>query len=566
MAKGRKFIHQLYISVNGVLLARAVMDELFRVEVDTDLHLPGMAALQLHDRTVDLTSTGPFSLGAELKILVGEGDRLQHTPIFIGQITSIEPDFGEGIIVILTVRAYDFSHRLHRGTHIKAYVQMSDSDIASAIAGDVGLKADVDSSGPTYPHVYQDGQTHMEFLRSRARRIGYDCYVLEKTLHFKKASGRKGKTLKLDYGSQLRSFRPVFTLNEQVSEVQVKGWNPSTKREVIGRATSSSAAPKREENTTGAQLAQAFGQASELAVRAAVDTQAEADVVAQALLDEHAGASVEAEGMCYGIPDLRAGCTVELSSLGKRFNGRYQVTSATHIWDIERDYVTVFHVSGRRDGTLRGLLVDEPAGPRPWLAMTGIVTNNNDPDALGRVKVKFPWLTVDIESAWARVVAVGAGSKRGLCVLPEVNDEVLVIFEQGDIDRPLVIGGLWNGLDAPPKPSNQVVVSGKVVQRLFVTRTGHQLVFSDENPATIRLQSVGGQVVLIDDDAKKIEIRTAGGHTVVLDDNGRVVKIESAGSINIQAQQNLSIKANGNISLEASGVTTVKGATVQLNP
>ena len=566
MAKGRKFIHQLYISVNGVLLARAVMDELFRVEVDTDLHLPGMAALQLHDRTVDLTSTGPFSLGAELKILVGEGDRLQHTPIFIGQITSIEPDFGEGIIVILTVRAYDFSHRLHRGTHIKAYVQMSDSDIASAIAGDVGLKADVDSSGPTYPHVYQDGQTHMEFLRSRARRIGFDCYVVDDTLYFKKGSGPPFRTVKLEWGVQLRSFRPVLTLNEQVSEVQVKGWDPATKREVIGQATNSNASPKREENTTGAQLAQAFGRASELTVCAAADTQAEADAVAQARLDEHEGASVDAEGVCYGIPELVAGCAVELSALGRRFNGRYRVTSATHIWDVERNYVTTFRVLGRRGGTIRELLVDKPVGPRVWSAMTGIVTNNNDPKAQGRVKVKFPWLAKEIESAWARVVAVGAGSKRGLCVLPEVNDEVLVIFEQGDIDRPLVIGGLWNGLDELPKPANQVVINGKVVQRLFVTRTGHQLVFSDENPATIRLQSVGGQVVLIDDDAKKIEIRTAGGHTVVLDDNGRVVKIESAGSINIQAQQNLSIKANGNISLEASGVTTVKGATVQLNP
>ncbi len=80
----------------------------------------------------------------------------------------------------------------------------------------------------------------------------------------------------------------------------------------------------------------------------------------------------------------------------------------------------------------------------------GVVTAVDDPESLGRVKVKFPWLADDYESWWARVAQLGAGPDRGAVWLPEVNDEVLVAFEHGDTRRPYVVGGLCNGVDNPP--------------------------------------------------------------------------------------------------------------------
>lgn len=566
MPRDEALIRQLYVKVSGTHLDTAVMNDLYAVEVDTNLHLPDMCELRLHDLNAELTNDGPFDLGAELQVGVSdEQGRGDHT-LFSGEITGLEPSFGEGMVVDLSVRAYDLSHRLHRGVHTKAYANMSDSDIASRIAQSVGLRADVDPSSPAHEHVYQDGQSHMAFLRERARRIGYEFCVRDRTLYFKRAGSLSQDRVGLEWGVQLRSFRPILTLGEQVSEVTVKGWDPGTKREVVGQAASGQAAPRIGEPSSGAQLAEdAFGAASDLAVRTVVGSQDEADSLAQALLDLHDGAFVEAEGMCYGVPDLKAGCTVEISSLGQRFNGRYQVTSATHIWDTRGDYVTRFRVSGRRSDTMRELLIGE-FSPSPWQAMIGVVTNNSDPEDMGRVKVKFPWLDGQIESAWARVLGSGAGDGRGWYCLPEVNDEVLVIFEQGDIARPLIVGGLWSGVDAPPAGIQQVVVNGKVVQRLFVTRAGHRVTFSDENSAMIRIESAGGHSVLIDDDAAKIEITTAGGNTLVLDDNGQALRIEGAGQISIEASQNLDIKSQGNMNIEATGNVTIKGALVQLNP
>jgi len=565
MTREEALIRQLFVKVQGNHLPRDVMDDLYRVEVDTSLHLPDMAVLTLHDPRGHHTESGPFDLGAELEIGVADEQGRGEETIFLGEIVGVEPEFREGTLIDLTVRAYDRSHRLYRGTHTRTYTGMSDSDIAGEIARAVGLQVESDPSSPAHDHVYQDGQTHMEFLRERAWRIGYEVYVRGRTLYFKDASRNSEQPIELEWGKELRSFRPVLTLTEQVGQVTVKGWDPANKREIVGQATRGETAPEIGESS-GAQMAeQAFGSASELVVHSRVASQDEADRLAQAHLDRRSGAFVTAKGECNGLPALRAGSLVEISALGNRFSGRYRVTSATHIWDTRRDYVTRFQVTGQRSGTLHELL-GQARPQRQWLAMTGIVTNNNDPDNMGRVKVKFPWLDGNIETGWARVIGVGAGDSRGFLCLPEVNDEVVVIFEQGDMDCPLVIGGLWNGVDSLPENTSAVVDNGQVKQRLFVTRVGHRLVFSDENPAIIRIESAGGHIILIDDDNAKIEVTTSGGNKLTLDDNGRKLSIEGTGDIAIESQQSLSIKTSGNMNIEATGNLTLKGAVIQLNP
>jgi uncharacterized protein involved in type VI secretion and phage assembly len=91
-----------------------------------------------------------------------------------------------------------------------------------------------------------------------------------------------------------------------------------------------------------------------------------------------------------------------------------------------------------------------------------IVTNNNAEDDYGQVKVKYPWMDDSQESFWARIAGPGGGKQRGLYFLPEVDDEVLVAFEQGDFNHPYIIGGLYNGKDAPPLAVGDVVSGGKV--------------------------------------------------------------------------------------------------------
>jgi uncharacterized protein involved in type VI secretion and phage assembly len=174
--------------------------------------------------------------------------------------------------------------------------------------------------------------------------------------------------------------------------------------------------------------------------------------------------------------------------------------------------------------------------------LVGIVTDNEDPQGWGRVKVKFPTLTEDHASNWARMVSMGAGANRGFDCLPEIDDEVLVAFEHGDIHRPYILGGVWNGEDTPPNTMKENVEDGKVRLRTFKTRTGHQIQFVEEKQNA----SKAG-----------VRIETANGHQIYLND--------SDGSISIESTKDLQIKAVGAIDISAGGNITVKGSMIYLN-
>lgn len=125
-------------------------------------------------------------------------------------------------------------------------------------------------------------------------------------------------------------------------------------------------------------------------------------------------------------------------------------------------------------------------------AVVGLVTNNKDPDNRGRIKVEFPWLGDSIESHWARVACFYAGPERGGYIMPEVGDEVLLMFERGDPATPYMVGGLWNGEDTPPGPGNP---DGENNTKWFQSRSGHVYRFEDKDGAElIELRDCSGNL------------------------------------------------------------------------
>jgi uncharacterized protein involved in type VI secretion and phage assembly len=184
--------------------------------------------------------------------------------------------------------------------------------------------------------------------------------------------------------------------------------------------------------------------------------------------------------------------------------------------------------------------------------VVGIVSNNKDDEGMGRVKVTFPWLEENEESQWARIACFMAGEKRGAVFIPEVGDEVLVAFEHGDIDRPYVLGALWNGVDKPPRTNDD----GKNNVRLIQSRSGHAIVLDDTE---------GSEKIEIKDKTGKNAVvwETASNKITVSAD--RDIELKSAqGKISLSGAE-VEIKSSGNTTIEASGTMTVKGATVNIN-
>ena len=562
MPAEQKLIDHLYIKINGTDFAAEAMDDLIEVTVDANLHLPDMFTIHLHDEQLQWLEQGLFELGAQVEIATLPEEGGPSQVLIKGEITALEPDFADGTDATLMVRGYDHSHRLHRGTRSQAYVQMTDSDIANKIAQEARLQARIDSTTEVYEHVLQYNQTSMEFLGERARRIGFEFFIEDKTLFFRKPS-RNGSALPLEWGDQLRSFRPSLTLAEQVDEIIVKGWDAKTRQVIIGRAGRGEAEPEAGQPQNGGQQASSvFNSARRVVVNRPVSSQADADLMAQAICDEMSGAFIEAEGVCYGQPQLKAGKVVELTALGRLFSGLYYVTAAQHIYRAGVGYLTTLQVHGHRTGTLLGLLDRWPYPPARNYAIgptVGIVTNNKDPEGQGRIKVKFPALAEDVESSWARLAGVGLGAERGFFCLPEINDEVLVIFEHGDVNRPLVMGGMWNGRDKPPLDNSLALENGKVRQRMFKTRAGHLLTFIDGREAGIVLETAGGHRLTLADEKDKVVLETNGGLVLNMDNSKKEISIESAGDLTLKGT-NLKLEATAQMTLNAKRVDINNGA------
>jgi len=191
---------------------------------------------------------------------------------------------------------------------------------------------------------------------------------------------------------------------------------------------------------------------------------------------------------------------------------------------------------------------------------TAVVTNNQDPDKLGRVKLKYPWFSDRNESDWARVAAPTTGKDRGLFTLPEVGDEVLVAFDMGDLRFPYVVGSLWNARDTPPENNSD----GKNNKRVLKSRSGHIIRLDDtDGDGKIEIiDSSGKNSVVITTKDNKITIQ-ADSDITIKSANGNV-KIEAQG-VEITSQADVKIEAKGNMNLKASGQLNAKGSTINLN-
>ncbi|HEY9605878.1 MAG TPA: phage baseplate assembly protein V [Allocoleopsis sp.] len=190
----------------------------------------------------------------------------------------------------------------------------------------------------------------------------------------------------------------------------------------------------------------------------------------------------------------------------------------------------------------------------------GIVTNNQDPEKLGRVKVKFPWLSDRDESYWARIATLMAGKDRGTFFLPEVDDEVLVVFEHGNLQFPYILGALWNGKDTPPVTNED----GKNNVRIIKSRSGHVIRLNDED---------GKETIeIIDKSQKNSLIIDTTKNTITLSTDKDITLSAPQGTIELDAQKieikssaDTKIESGAGMDIKANATMNVKGATINLN-
>lgn len=311
--------------------------------VERDMFQPDMAAITLSNQN-DVYSP-KIKIGATVEIKVGNPPK----SIYKGEVIGAEAAFKGGQTTRLTFRAMNKMHRLLRMRKSLTFTEKSDKQIISQVAGDAGLSLDwKHEKSITYKHVYQHNLTDLEFIRTRAARMGCHVWCEDTKLFVKEPDLGQTSSVKLsvDKDGNLRSFSPRISSAAVVKKVTVKGWNPETKELITGEASAQNS-PLGSQNAVAA--CGALGKEETFTVDHPIWSKEEADALAKARLRDLNLTFITGEAEMAGNPDVEMGKSIEIEANAQGgsdpLNGKYYVAGITHRHTMPKSkdggYVTI---------------------------------------------------------------------------------------------------------------------------------------------------------------------------------------------------------------------------------
>ncbi len=458
------------VELDGSPLAAAEASRLVRVLVQQRLSLPTLCELTFTQPGGPFQSLSSWSWGLPVRVRVGEPARL----LFLGEITAFEFSAEPALGQLLRVRCYDRMHRLRKRCPQRVHVETTLAELARELTADLGISIDASAPSLLWRRLIQHSQNDLQLLQRVCQLCGAYFWLEDETLRLFRLDD-PFESLLLGYGQELLEVSLELNADQSVAEVRSQGWDPWLAEAHGGRADR----PRSSAGSVDLD-ARVFGEdcRANLTNRAfQQDEQAQA--AAQSELDRRAGESVVVSGIASGDPRLRPGVAIRVERLQPALPGEHVVCAASHHIDARRGHRSEFSTRT----------------PRPFEAPgavevgMGVVTQVDDPQGLGRVKVELISCG-GLESDWLQVVAPGAGSEKGLVMVPDVGDRVMVVFVESDAAQGVVLGGLF-GPDGAPDSG---VDEGRVKRFSMRSHQGQLLRF-DDREGTLRLENSQGSFV-----------------------------------------------------------------------
>lgn len=499
---------QLSLVRDGAAADPRVTAALCEVRVQQALSVPSLCELTFRDPPGPLEPAAELPPGTSLEVRLRDHD----VPLFGGEVTAVEHTFEADRSREVRVRAYDLSHRLRKRQRVRAHVQVTPRSLAEELTAGLGLGIRSEADGPTWELLVQHRQTDLDLLVEVLERSGLHFVTREDELLLLTLAG-SGDPVPLRLGTTLFEARAELNGDPACREVAVAGWDPlrsethaGQSSEARGGVTAPAEAPPQD---LGGDGQRAFPDQ-------ATPDDSHAEGIARAELDHRGAREVTVSGVAEGDPRLRPGARVEVAGLGSAFAGVHVLTRVTHTIDDDQGYVSAFDTAPPR-------LRPRAAGT---VATLGVVSHVDDPEGRGRVKVRLPTY-FDVETGWMEVVSLGAGAGKGLVLLPDVDDTVLVLLAHENPAEGLVLGGLYGAagsLDAGG-------VSGGGVRRYSLVSRGGQSVRLDDERRSLRFEDATGSFVELAPEgvvlhaAADVEIAAPGRRVVI---RGAAIDFERA--------------------------------------
>lgn len=558
------------------VIAISVKKEVNRIPSATIILRDGEAA----EGEFALSNSGDFVPGKAIEIKIGRDSN--NTTVFMGIIVKHRikvPESGEGMLI---VECKDKCVSMSLGRHNRYFEDSKDSEVMEQlISGYRGLNKDVEATSLEHAELVQHHCTDWDFLLLRAEANGRLVIVDDGKVQVKKPDTSADPILSVAYGTTLFEFEAEMDARTQWRSVEAQAWDYSNQG-IFTRSTDS-VQVSEPGNLSGNTLAETIDLKKFELRHSGQLVESELQAWTDAAMLKSRLAKICGRARFLGFAAIKPGQLIELQGVGDRFNGKAFVSAVRHdvgngIWDTHVQFgmpLRWFHRSPE--------IMDVPAaGLLPGvqgLQIGKVVQLQGDPSGEHRILVRLPIIDNSAPGIWARVASLDAGDERGAFFRPEIDDEVVVGFVNGDPRDSLVLGMLHSS--ARPAP---LEAQDDNHEKGFQTRSKMRVLFNDETK-TITINTPAGNSIVLDEDSTSITIKDQNDNKVVMDSTGigldspKDIKINAGGKIEITATGDLSISAakvaqtaQGSMEVkgatskfEASGITEVKGSLVKIN-
>ncbi len=477
---------------------------------------------------------------------------------FIGVITDVQIDNSIDGLNAVVLHAASPTIAMDGAIRNAIYRDKSASDIVSAILGAYPVTVGkIESTKGTYKFDTQYRETDYEYIRRLAAGSGMFAWYSGRDFNLGPAKG--DTTVDLKWREDLGAFRlglgtaPVEFKADVYNYEQKKTYSQDSKS-ISQEAVLSNISKTSPDASRKIYKDSGFSSAPKMV--------GDAQTLDNTLKNERRkamGSMISCVGQSI-VPELRVGICARVTGMEK-LDGQYWVTEVSHIFDDSGKYHNTFvcaplDIAYPAGKPAKGLESGEgrkaetasvervvAARKEPVAGMhVARVVDLKDPDKLGRIKISYPWLDAE-QTAWVRMAVPHAGKGRGWYALPELDDEVLVGYEQGNTDHPIVLGCLYNKENAPM----QEAISSDNDVKMFMTRSGNKIVLNDKDGAE--------QIVISQKDGK---------NRIVLDISGPSISISTEGDISVKGKRNVTIEADQGITIKAASDVKIEGANVEI--
>ncbi len=469
---------KVVVKIDGANMEQDQALSLGDILIHEQLSLPTICEITFFNPVESLADASTMQPGTKLDISVNDA------LLFTGEVTAVNYRYESSGGSSIHVRAYDLLHRLRKRHPVTAHIELTLTELFSAMLGNIGMNIDAQEAGPLNKKLVQFRQSDLEFITEISERYGLYFTARNNTVKVTTLQGFS-ETIPLLLGSSLLEANIEINSHTACDSVTALGWNPWSSEQYAENVNQARSGRNISATVSAATVG---GTGERIVVDQVIQDHSQAVAIAQAELDRNVANEVTLSAIADGNTKLQPGRRIELSGVAAPLSGQHVLTSVKHSINHNNAYISEIETA-------------PPATQiknKSTLTTLGIISQVNDPENLGRVRAVLPTYD-DIETDWLDVVIPGAGANKGIIALPDVDDNVLILLINEDPAQSVVLGGLYGTQQLP-----DTGVEGGAIKRYTFVTPGGQRVKLDDQEQTVLLENSDGSTIEMHADEIKV--------------------------------------------------------------